>query len=132
MTATPADHIDFAGIQEALAQLLDLGGPAFVTEMIDLLNQQTPQQFDAIEKALASGDIVTAQRHAHSMKSSFGNFGATRCQELATRMDRAGKSGDSSAYRIEFELLKPAFVQLQAALTATNYSLLALGERGRG
>ncbi len=110
-----AEH---ARIKEALAQFLELGGAEFVTEMIALLNQQTPQQFEAIEKALTSGDIVTAQRHAHSMKSSFGNFGATTCQELATRMDRAGKDGDAVAYRADFALLKPAFIQLQAALAA--------------
>ncbi len=109
---------EHARIDGALAQFLDLGGAEFVTEMIDLLNQQTPQQFEAIEKALATGDIIAAQRHAHSMKSSFGNFGATTCQELATRMDRAGKDGDAVAYRADFELLKPAFVQLQAALNA--------------
>lgn len=109
-------------VQAALEQFRDLGGDEFVTEMIDLLNQQTPQQFDAIEKALASGDITTAQRHAHSMKSSFGNFGATRCQELATSMDRAGKANDAAVYRLEFELLKPAFQQLQSILAQSKFS----------
>ncbi len=116
-----AETAEHARIQEALAQFLELGGAEFVTEMIDLLNQQTPQQFEAIEKALAAGDIITAQRHAHSMKSSFGNFGAKTCQELATRMDRAGKDGDAVAYRADFELLKQAFAQLQTVLTKTPH-----------
>ena len=116
MTYTTIDQSEVAAVREALAQFQELGGSEFVGEMIELLNQQTPQQFDAIEKALASGDIGTAQRHAHSMKSSFGNFGATKCQGLATAMDRAGKNGDAKAYQAEFDQLKIEFAKLQTML----------------
>jgi HPt (histidine-containing phosphotransfer) domain-containing protein len=116
MTALTIDQNEAAGVRDALAQFQELGGLEFVGEMIELMNQQTPQQFDAIEKALASGDMATAQRHAHSMKSSFGNFGATTCQELATDMDRAGKDGDAETYRAGFDRLKIEFSKLQALL----------------
>lgn len=114
MTTTDSPEIEH--VRAALAQFEELGGADFVVEMVILLNEQTPVQFAGIEKALAAGDIATAQRHAHSMKSSFGSFGATRCQELATNMDAAGKAGDADGYQLFFGLLKPEFARLQEIL----------------
>lgn len=118
MTAANTENVDFDRIQEALAQFDDLGGPEFVAEIIGLLNQHTPEQLAAIETALMAGDLATAQRHAHSMKSTLGSFGATTCQECAVKMDRAGKDGDVNEYRIWFERLKPEFVKLQTVLAS--------------
>lgn len=107
-----------AGILAALRQFQDLGGTYFVHEMIDLLRTQTPEQFQQIDAALGNNDHLTAQRLAHSMKSSFGNFGAMECQQLATAMDAAGKSSDWNEYRASFVKLRAAFDRLLAILDA--------------
>ena len=116
MTATTDENENLVGVQEALTQFHNLGGPEFVSEMIDLLNQHTPEQFAAIENALATGDLATAQRHAHSMKSALGSFGAKVCQECAVKMDLAGKAGNADEYRFWFERLKHEFTKLQSIL----------------
>src|SRR6185369_12975800 len=74
-------------IRESLEKLADLGGTEFVAEMVELLRTQTAVQVNQLEVAHSSGDLATAQRLAHSMKSSFGNFGARGLQMLAYEME---------------------------------------------
>lgn len=112
MTATLEAVDERTAIEAALAQFRDLGGDDFAREMVELLRDQTPSQFAEIDSALACGDMVGAQRHAHSMKSSFGNFGATTCQRIAVEMDLAGKMADAAAYRSAYTRLQLAFQEL--------------------
>jgi HPt (histidine-containing phosphotransfer) domain-containing protein len=112
-------RVETERVRLALAEFADLGGPDFPGEMTDLLLQQTPKQFAAIDVALAAGDLVTCQRHAHSMKSTFGNFGARRCQRLATEMDLAAREGRADDCRRAFGDLKRVFDTLRGLLSAT-------------
>ena len=50
-----------------------------------------------IRQALASGDIASAQRLAHSAKSVAGNVGATGIQSLAERLETSIRDGSSPA-----------------------------------
>lgn len=111
---------DAATVRQALAQFSELGGAEFVAEMIDLLQQQTPRQFKDIDSSLASGDLTEATRHAHSMKSSFGSFGAISCQELAAQMNLAGKNGDIESYRQSYAHLKTEYVKLLELLQSAR------------
>ncbi|MBX7102932.1 MAG: Hpt domain-containing protein [Gemmataceae bacterium] len=107
---------DYRAIASALSEFRDLGGTEFVIEMVEILRRQTPEQFAEIDSALATGDLRIAQRHAHSMKSSFGSFGAQRCQAIAVAMDRAGKAGDIAAFRTAYSALPDEFDRLQKVL----------------
>jgi HPt (histidine-containing phosphotransfer) domain-containing protein len=107
---------DSVTVRAALAEFQDLGGREFVAEMIQLLKEQTPKQLSEIECAFDNGDLATAQRHAHSMKSTFGNFGAKGCQNLAIEMDRAGKANEAAAYQAAFEQLKIKYESLNKFL----------------
>lgn len=110
----PRDDRD--SVLAAVRKLAELGGAEFVHEMIGLLRSQTPDQFRQIDDALTNKDMTTAQRMAHSMKSSFGNFGATECQQIATAMDRAGKDNQLGEFQSEYGKLRPAFDRLQSWL----------------
>lgn len=79
-------------VRSALLQLDELGGTAFVTELTDILLAQTPQQLDEIDESLSAGLAGVAQRIGHTMKSSFGSFGARRCQRLAAKLEAAARS----------------------------------------
>lgn len=111
---------DRASVLRAMEEFRQLGGHEFVREMTELLRTQTPEQFAQIEAALATNDLATALRHAHSMKSSFGNFGVTECQQLATAMELAGKQARIDDYRSEFQKLREAFARLQPILDDAN------------
>jgi HPt (histidine-containing phosphotransfer) domain-containing protein len=107
---------DRESVLAALKQFQELGGKEFVHEMIELLRSQTRDQFLLVDEALSKGDWSTARRLAHSMKSSFGNFGAKRCQQLASEMDLAGKELRWDDFRLSHQQLKIAFDQLQPLL----------------
>lgn len=106
------DFEDRGAIQAALQQLIDLGGPNFMTEMVELLYTQTPEQFRQIDAGLGNNDLPLAQRQAHSMKSSFGSYGAKECQRIATAMDLCGKQGQRDEFAKHYERLRDAYERL--------------------
>src|SRR5262245_38022377 len=109
----PTDEIlERNSLKEGLAKLADLGGDDFVVEMVQLLSTQTALQIKELEAAHTSGDLPTAQRLAHSMKSSFGNFGAKKLQTLACTMEFAAKNGDKVDYEKHVLDLKNGFSKL--------------------
>jgi HPt (histidine-containing phosphotransfer) domain-containing protein len=68
--------------------LTELGGEEFLIEMIDLFQEQGPQKLQEARTALASGDLRTVNRAAHSLKSSAANLGAERLRMLAARIEK--------------------------------------------
>jgi len=104
---------DAARIRAALNHFDALGGAEFVAEMVDLLIAQSQRQFDEIDDAVTRKAAAVAHRIGHTLKSSFGNFGARRCQRLAAAIDAAGRAdrlGDVAQLlpqlRGEFEALR--------------------------
>jgi CheY-like chemotaxis protein len=74
---------------EVLARLqADLGGgdPGIVIELIDLFLLDTPLLLTQMRQALSSGDVLTARRAAHTLKSSSASLGlgplASHCHEF--------------------------------------------------
>jgi HPt (histidine-containing phosphotransfer) domain-containing protein len=116
--STNAFDQELASVQAAVAHLRQVGGEEFVCEMVELLREQTGRQLTEVDAALARGEIDVPQRHAHSMKSSFGNFGATRCQAIAAAIDAAGKNGDVSEMSRLYIELRRAFTELSEGLAA--------------
>lgn len=52
-----------------------------------------PNTLADIEKALADGDASSLQLHAHTLKGSSANIGATELPNLALVLEKAGKDG---------------------------------------
>jgi two-component system sensor histidine kinase/response regulator len=69
--------------------------------------QQQSGTMDAIRKALAAGDVATAERGAHSLKGAAGTLGAMELSEVAAKAETALKTGQG----------------IDAALTALSASL---------
>jgi HPt (histidine-containing phosphotransfer) domain-containing protein len=113
---TTIDSKDRQAIRAALLGFVDLGGPDFLAEMVNLLKTQIPKQIRKIEEELAANNLDQARIEAHSMKSSFGNYGATECQHLAAAMESAGKEGSPDEFRAQFQRLRAAFDRLLLAL----------------
>jgi len=98
---------------EPLAMIRRVGRDALVTRMIELFLRSAPARADAIRQGYASGDLVTAGRSAHSLKSSAGQLGAIRLQALCQQLEDAGKAGDADAVGI---LLPDLSTELAAAI----------------
>jgi two-component system, sensor histidine kinase and response regulator len=92
----------------------------YVKLLREFIEQQGPAVAQASE-ALAAGDILRAERLAHSLKGVAGNLGAIRVQSLAARLekairDRATAADVDAARQQAAEALGGLVTELRAAL----------------
>lgn len=97
LARTVREEFAEARLEAQLARLEELGGTPFVQEMIELFVGTTPQRLRAAREGLAAGNLETVERAVHSLKSSAGNLGADRVQEIASTMEglAAARQADS-------------------------------------
>lgn len=99
------DYFDEA----ALEKLRQLGGDDFVRRMIDLFIDYAPKRLAAARAGEQAGDLVAIAKGVHPLKSSAGQIGARRVQELAAQIETLAMAQEAAA-------LPPLVEQLEAAL----------------
>src|SRR5688572_10352919 len=82
------------GVVERLRQLTPPGEPDVLAETFNLFLNDVPKRIDALRSAVSSGDAVTVQRTAHSLKGSSGNIGARAMYEVCRQLDDRAKTGE--------------------------------------
>lgn len=83
--------------QNQIERLSEWGGAALQRKMIELFLSGARERVDQLREGLAAGNRETAERAAHTLKSSAGNVGAQRLQMLAQEAENlagAEKMGD--------------------------------------
>ncbi len=111
-----SDAIERAWIRHSLAQFADLGGIEFVQEMTDLFSVESDKHIATMEKSLATSDWATFGRIAHTLKSSFANYGARRMQRLAQMMESETAAGNTTDMRQHLETLTVGINRLKDLL----------------
>lgn len=89
-----------------LVRLNKLGGPAFVTKMIDLFLTEAPARMASAHQAAAEGNLPEVAHAAHSLKSSAYNFGAVELSTIAEKLELqigAGKCEDLPGQLVRLE-----------------------------
>jgi len=87
------DHAVFNTLKETT-------GEDFIVEVVDAFLEEAPTLIAQLRPALASQDVETFRRAAHSLKSNAATFGATRLfdqakeLEFMARENRLGEVGD--------------------------------------
>ena len=71
----------------AIKRLEEWGGPSLARKMVRLFLDTSQERVDQVRQGLAVGTLEEAERGAHSLKSSAGNLGATRLQEISATME---------------------------------------------
>lgn len=71
-----------------LEQLRKLGGQGLISKMADLFMSHAEPAMREAAEAYSAGDLDSVRRAAHSLKSSAGNLGARRVQELADQIEQ--------------------------------------------
>jgi HPt (histidine-containing phosphotransfer) domain-containing protein len=96
-----------------LTTLESLGGPEFVTEMLETGAAGIADQIAAIQRSAEVGDLEGVARAAHGLKSTAGAIGASRLLAAATTIEASAVGGtvDPGSAEIigltaEFEALK--------------------------
>ena len=109
----------------AIERLCKLGGVPFAIKMIDLFISYCGEKVAAARQAQVAGNWVGVADAAHPIKSSAGNVGAARVQDLATRLEQSAKQANASQAAAELAELEQAFAEAKIALE-TQKSQLSL------
>lgn len=81
-------------IRQALAQLEELGGDELVRGVVDLYLVDAPFRLSEARAAVQAGDVKTAARAVHSLKSNSAQLGLAGLSALCGRMESMAKAGD--------------------------------------
>jgi CheY-like chemotaxis protein len=82
------DLVDWAQARARVA-----GDEELLAELIGVFFEEFPRSRRQLAAALESGDAVAVGRLAHTLKSSFGHFGAAQAAAAAQRLETAGQTG---------------------------------------
>ena len=105
-------HLDPA----VFPRLHRLGGAAFVCKMIDLFLDYAGKKIVEARAAQLANNLTGVENAVHPLKSSAGNVGAQRVQQLATQIEGLARQGQS-------EPLSALLTDLEAAFAAVKPEL---------
>jgi HPt (histidine-containing phosphotransfer) domain-containing protein len=100
----------------AIERLVKLGGPKFTMEMIDLFGSYGGKKMAEARLAQQAGKLTALADAAHPLKSSAGNLGAVRVQELAAQLELSARAQKAEAATAQLDELERAFAEARLAL----------------
>jgi HPt (histidine-containing phosphotransfer) domain-containing protein len=110
----------------AIARLQRLGDNAFVCRMIDLFLEYCATKIDEARSAYSLNNLVGVAKAAHPIKSSAGNLGVHRLQQLAQTLEITAENGlhDQAGelltqLELAFAAAKPDLQHLRTSLDST-------------
>jgi HPt (histidine-containing phosphotransfer) domain-containing protein len=72
-------------------ELKQMSGADFINELIDAFLEDGPNMIENMQTALATKDVESFRRNAHSLKSNANTFGALELGLLAKELELMGK-----------------------------------------
>lgn len=100
----------------AIERLCKLGGQKFALEMIGLFGSYGGQKITEARQAQQGGNLAGLAAAAHPLKSSAGNVGAIRVQELAARVEQSAGAQEAGLASTALDELEAAFAEAMAFL----------------
>ena len=97
------------------AELGDMAGAEFVTELVDTFLEEAPRMLADLRTAFAKRDAESFRRAAHSLKSNSNTFGAMRLGDAAKLLEREGLEATDPA---QLDALDAEYARAAAALKA--------------
>jgi len=96
-------------------ELKQMSGADFINELIDAFLDDAPHMISEMRAALATKDIESFRRNAHSLKSNANTFGAMELGVLAKELELMGKENNLDIGN-RLEVLNEAFGKVAEAL----------------
>ena len=100
----------------SLERLHRLGGDSFVCKMLELFLDYAGKKIIEARAAQAAGNFDGVEKAVHPIKSSAGNVGACRIQELAILIETFAREG-------KIELMADSLDELERAFAAAKPEL---------
>ncbi len=85
-------------------------------ELLALFQEDLPASRNALQTAIAGGDLTEIERAAHRMKGMLANLSAKQAASLAAEIESAARAGDSLKISELISLFDPQIATLSAAL----------------
>lgn len=101
-----------------------VGGERLVEKMTTMFCTNAPQKLRDAELALASLDLASGERSAHSLKSSAGQLGALRLQAVLGELEASFEKGDSAAAESLLALARQELLTALAWVSSTSAQYL--------
>jgi len=108
----------------ALQRLQRLGDAAFAVKMINLFLEYAPQKIAEARAAQAAGNWTGVGKAVHPLKSSAGNVGARRIQELAHHIEELAGQCQIESLGANLSDLEQAFAAVKPELEEKRQGLL--------
>ena len=102
----------------AMERLRRLGGEKFTGEMIRLFLSYGGEKVDEARKAQYAGDLAGVEKAVHPIKSSAGNVGAVRMQQLAAEAEQCAREQKPDEVSRLMDELEAAFQTVSPLLEA--------------
>jgi CheY-like chemotaxis protein/HPt (histidine-containing phosphotransfer) domain-containing protein len=96
------------------------GNEPLLARLIDLFNTHTPALVATLEDALAASDCAAAERTAHQLAGSLGNFAAAHAARIAHDVEAAARAADLSRALDLSKLLHHELDSIYARLGAAD------------
>lgn len=94
----------------SLRRLAQARSEDLMDRLIDLFHQEVPGLIRELSAAIGQGDLVTAAKTAHAIKSSSGSLGAFRMAELSDRIEHPPAETDLESMTILVKTLENEYV----------------------
>ncbi|MCX5762157.1 MAG: Hpt domain-containing protein [Gemmatimonadetes bacterium] len=86
-------------VRAALDGLRSLGGPDLLRQMVIVFIDYSAERIQAMQTAVATGDLVAASAAAHALKGSSRQLGLLGMGDACVAVEEASKQGDVAAAR---------------------------------
>lgn len=108
----------------AIERLVKLGGQKFALDMIGMFGSYGAKKLAAARQARQAGNLAALAAAAHPLKSSAGNVGAARVQELAAQVELAAEEQKGELAGAQLDELERAFAEALAFLEMEKTKLV--------
>jgi HPt (histidine-containing phosphotransfer) domain-containing protein len=95
--------------------LKQISGADFINELIDAFLEDAPKMIGEMETALATRNVESFRRNAHSLKSNANTFGATELAGLAKELEMMARESNLEIGN-RLEVLKETFLNVAKEL----------------
>lgn len=102
---------------EVIQNLIRDIGPDSVPLMIETFLEELAKRITSLDQAVNENDFISAERDAHTIKSTSGAFGGLKLQAIASELELSCKQKDSESVKKLAPQLKYTAKNTKAALT---------------
>jgi HPt (histidine-containing phosphotransfer) domain-containing protein len=102
---------------DVLEKLRIVGGPKLVRELVELFLKYAPERLSNARASIEAGDLISAQRALHSLKSSAGQLGVMTIQDGCSRGEALAAKGDATGALAALAQVEAVWPETKAWLT---------------